>query len=265
MTYCLAIKVDSGLIFASDSCPCVEMEHLGTCSKMHTFTLPNRRFFTLLSAGNFATTQAVVNRLRADCEARDAPSLCDVPDIDAAVTYVGNVSADVQHPQGAHDASPRNVEATFIFGGQIGDEQPAIFLVYPQGNYIHESSEHPFLQVGETKYGKPILDRVIHHDTALEIAARCALVSLNSTIRSSVAVGPPIELLLYAKGSFAEGRRLNLSDDDPYYRTLSDAWCEGLRQSLNNLPPLDWEPQFNGTTRPQQDVTAPHRDYFLVS
>lgn len=261
MTYCLAIKVDSGLIFASDSCPCVEMAHLGTCSKMHTFTLPNRRFFTLLSAGNFATAQAVVTRLRADCERRHAPSLCNVPDVDAAVSYVGNVSADVQHPQGAREVYSRNVEATFIFGGQIGEGRPAIFLVYPQGNYIHESSEHPFLQVGETKYGKPILDRVIGHGTALEIAARCALVSLNSTIRSSIAVAPPIELLLYTQGSYAEGRRLNLSDDDPFYRTLSDAWCEGLRQSLNNLPPFDWEPAFNGVKHAQHDVRASHCDY----
>lgn len=241
MTYCLAIKVDAGLVFASDSRTNAGVDHVSTYSKMHTFAGPGSRFFTLLSAGNLATTQSVVKRLRADCDNRDAQSLCNMPDIDAAVSYVGTVSTDVQRIQAQRDTMNTNFEATFIFGGQIGAGEPAIFLVYPQGNYIHESGEHPFLQVGETKYGKPILDRVIRRDTPLELAARCALVSLNSTIRSNITVGPPIELLLYANGRFTEGRHLSLNENDPYYRALSDAWSEGLRRALNNLPPFEWE------------------------
>lgn len=241
MTYCLAIKVDSGLVFASDSRTNAGVDHVSTYSKMHTFTLPGDRFFTLLSAGNLATTQGVVKRLRLDCENSNAPSLCGVPDIDAAVSYVGNVSTEVQRTQSQRDTMNTNFDATFIFGGQIGDKEPAIFLVYPQGNYIHESGEHPYMQVGETKYGKPILDRVIRHDTPLEVAARCALVSLNSTIRSNITVGTPIELLIYTCGSFTETRRLSFSENHPYYRSLSEAWNEGLRRALNNLPPFEWE------------------------
>lgn len=241
MTYCLAIKVDSGLVFASDSRTNAGVDHVSTYSKMHSFAPAGDRFFTLLSAGNLATTQSVVKRLRADCENESAQSLCNVPDIDAAVGYVGSVSTDVQRIQAQRDTMNTNFEATFIFGGQIGEKEPAIFLVYPQGNFIHESGEHPFLQVGETKYGKPILDRVIRRDTPLEVAARCALVSLNSTIRSNITVGPPIELLLYSAGLFNEGRRLSLYENDPYYRSLSEAWSEGLRRALNTLPPFEWE------------------------
>ena len=241
MTYCLAIRVNEGLVFASDSRTNAGVDHVSTYSKLHSFCWPGDRFFTLLSAGNLATTQAVVKRLKADCDQSGAPSLCTVHDIDAAVSYVGQVSTDVQRHQSQRGSSSMSFEATFIFGGQIGREPPAIFLVYPQGNYIHESTDHPYLQVGETKYGKPILDRVIRTDTPLELAARCALVSLNSTIRSNLTVGPPLELLFYPANSLKEGRRLSLSENDPYYRALSDAWNEGLRRALNNLPPFAWE------------------------
>ncbi len=241
MTYCLAIKTEAGLVFASDSRTNAGVDHVSTYSKMHTFTLPNERFFTLLSAGNLATTQGVVKRLRSDCEDPNALSLCNVPDIDAAVSYIGTVSTEVQRIQAQRDTMNTNFEATFIFGGQVGFREPAIFMVYPQGNFIHESGEHPFLQIGETKYGKPIMDRVIRPDTPLELAARCALVSLNSTIRSNITVGPPIELLIYTNNSFVEGRHLSLGESDPYYRLLSDAWSEGLRRALNSLPPFEWE------------------------
>lgn len=241
MTYCLAIKVDSGLIFASDSRTNAGVDHVSTYSKMHTFALPGNRFFTLLSAGNLATTQGVVKRLRSDCENPNALSLCSMPDIDAAVSYVGSVSTDIQRAQSQRDTMNTSFDATFIFGGQVGDKEPAIFLIYPQGNFIHESGDHPYLQVGETKYGKPILDRVIRHDTPLEVAARCALVSLNSTIRSNITVGTPIELLLYPKGAFSEVRRMTLSENHPYYSALSEAWNEGLRRALNNLPAFEWE------------------------
>jgi len=241
MTYCLAVRVNEGLVFASDSRTNAGVDHVSTYSKMHSFCWPGDRFFTLLSAGNLATTQAVVKRLKADSNLIGAPSLCTVRDIDAAVSYVGQVSTDVQRHQSQRDVSTMSFEATFIFGGQIGNAPPAIFLVYPQGNFIHESEDHPYLQVGETKYGKPILDRVIRTDTPLELAARCALVSLNSTIRSNLTVGPPLELLLYPNDSLREGRRLSLSESDPYYRALSEAWNEGLRRALNHLPPFAWE------------------------
>ena len=114
-------------------------------------------------------------------------------------------------------------------------------MIYPQGNYIHESEARPFLQIGEAKYGKPILDRVVRHTTTLEHAARCALVSINSTIRSNLTVGPPVELTIYTANTIDAGRHMVFKENDPYYRALGDAWNEGLRLALNNLPAFEWE------------------------
>lgn len=243
MTYCVAIKTDSGLVFASDSLTNAGIDHVSTYSKMHTFVQPGDRSFVLLAAGNLATTQSVVKRLRDDCRLGSLVCLSSVHSISEAVDYVGTVSAEVQRTQTARDTANTNFEATFIFGGQIAGQPPEIYMIYPQGNHIHESGAHPFLQIGETKYGKPILDRVIRSDTPLEQAARCALVSINSTIRSNLTVGPPVELLIYTTDALDGGRRMLLSDDHPYYRALGEAWNEGLRQALNNLPAFEWENQ----------------------
>jgi putative proteasome-type protease len=243
MTYCVAIKTDSGLVFASDSLTNAGIDHVSTYSKMHSFVQPGERMFVLLSAGNLATTQGVVKRLRDDCRLGNQPCLSTLYTISEAADYVGTVSAEVQRAQASRDAANTNFEATFIFGGQIAGQAPEIYMIYPQGNHIHESSAHPFLQIGETKYGKPILDRVIRPDTPLEQAARCALVSINSTIRSNLTVGPPVELLIYNADALDGGRRMLLAEDHPYYRALGDAWNEGLRLALNNLPPFEWENQ----------------------
>ncbi len=241
MTYCVAIKTDSGLIFASDSLTNAGIDHVSTYSKMHTFVQPGDRMFVLLAAGNLATTQSVVKRLRDDCRLGNQPCLTNVYSMSDAVDYVGTVSTEVQRTQSARDTANTNFEATFIFGGQIAGQAPEMFMVYPQGNYIHESREHPFLQIGEIKYGKPILDRVIKRDVSLERAARCALVSMNSTIRSNVTVGSPVELLIYERDSLGEGRRIYFSEDDPYARQLSERWNEGLMKALQDLPHFPWE------------------------
>jgi putative proteasome-type protease len=243
MTYCVAIKTDSGLVFASDSLTNAGIDHVSTYSKMHTFVQPGNRMFVLLASGNLATTQGVVKRLNDDNQMGNQPCLWSAFSMSEAADYVGNISAEMQRTQAERDTANTNFEATFIFGGQIAGHAPEMYMIYPQGNHIHESSVHPFLQIGETKYGKPILDRVIRNDTSLEQAARCALVSINSTIRSNLTVGPPVELLIYHANALDGGRRLEFSEDHPYYRALGDAWNEGLRQALNNLPPFEWEDQ----------------------
>jgi putative proteasome-type protease len=243
MTYCLAIKVDQGLVFCSDSRTNAGMDNVSTYSKMHACTWPGARSFTLLSAGNLATTQAVVKKLNSDTKEGLTPNLLSATNMREAADYVGLINAQVQQQQASRDAAGTNFDATFIFGGQIGSAPVEIFMIYPQGNYIHESSQHPFLQIGETKYGKPILDRVIHHDTSLERAARCALVSMNSTIRSNITVGPPVEMLIYERDSLADGRKLKLNEDDPYAREVAEKWNEGLLLALSNLPPFPWEQQ----------------------
>lgn len=240
MTYCVAINLNEGLVFASDSRTNAGLDHVSVYSKMHSFAWPGDRMFALLSAGNLATTQSVVKRLKTDTQIVGT-SFLTVPNMTAAADYVGAVSAEVQRQQGSRDSLNTNFEATFLLGGQIGNAPPELFMIYPQGNYIHESFEHPFLQVGETKYGKPILDRVIQRSTSLELAARCALVSLNSTLRSNLTVGPPLELLIYRRDSLVEGQRLYLLEEDPYYREMAERWNEGLLTALGNLPKFAWE------------------------
>jgi len=241
MTYCVAINVEQGLVFCSDSRTNAGTDNVSTYSKMHTFHWPGERFFCLMSAGNLATTQAVVKKLKSDVPNGLVPNLQTVNTMQEAVDYVGIVSTWVQKQQAERDTANTNFEASFIFGGQIAGEAPEMFLIYPQGNYIHESREHPFLQIGEIKYGKPILDRVIKQDVFLERAARCALVSMNSTIRSNVTVGPPVELLLYGRDSLSEGRRLYYTEDDPFARQFSDSWNRGLIMALEILPRFEWE------------------------
>lgn len=241
MTYCLAINVNRGLVFCSDSRTNAGMDNVGSYSKMHTFVWPGDRVLILLSAGNLATTQAVVKKIRSDIEQAVPPSLLHLPSLNECADYLGVVSTQIQRQQTARDTANTNFEATFIFGGQIGFAAPETFMVYPQGNYIHESGEHPFLQIGETKYGKPILDRIIRRDLDLDRAARCALVSMNSTIRSNVTVGPPVELLIYERDSLTGGRRVFLTEENPFARELSDRWNEGLIAALENLPRFPWQ------------------------
>ena len=243
MTYCVAIKTDSGLVFASDSLTNAGIDNISTYSKMHTFAQSGERTFVLLAAGNLATTQSVVKRLRDDSRRGSPSCLSNVYSMSEAADYVGTISTEVQRIQATRENTNTNFEATFIFGGQIEGQAPEIYMIYPQGNHIHESAVHPFLQIGETKYGKPILDRVVRSDTLLEQAARCALVSINSPIRSNLTVGPPVELLIYTADALDGGRRMLFTEDHPYLRALGDAWNEGLRLALNNLPSFEWENQ----------------------
>jgi putative proteasome-type protease len=244
MTYCLAIKVDRGLIFCSDSRTNAGVDDVSKYSKMHTFLWPGNRIFVMLSAGNLATTQAVVKRLNSDARTNVVPSLLSIGSMHDAADHVGTLNTAIQRQQASRytaNTTKTNFEATFIFGGQIVGMPPEIYMIYPQGNCIHESREHPYLQLGETKYGKPILDRVIQHDTTVDQAARCALVSMDSSIRANLTVGPPVELLVYECESLTADRRLNLPEDDPFAREIQKRWNEGLLLALQNLPLFAWE------------------------
>jgi putative proteasome-type protease len=241
MTYCVAINTTEGLVFCSDSRTNAGYDNISTYSKMHVFCWPGNRTLVLLSAGNLATTQAVVKQLWSDIENAEPVNLQIVPDLRSASDYVANISAGVQKQHAERDTANTNFEATFIFGGQIKGATPETLLIYPQGNYIHESDEHPFLQIGETKYGKPILDRIIKRNTFLERAARCALVSMNSTVRSNVTVGAPIDLLIYRRDGLDFGQQMSMTENDPFAKVLSEKWNEGLVKALEGLPRFPWE------------------------
>ncbi|MFP4154816.1 MAG: peptidase [Halothiobacillaceae bacterium] len=240
MTYCVAINVDEGLVFASDSRTNAGIDHVSTYTKMHAFVWPGERAFVLLSAGNLATTQAVVKQLGQESES-DGDSLYRLSSMSACADHIGHLSAVLQRQQAQRDTANTNFEATFIFGGQIAGSDPELFMIYPQGNYIHESRSHPYLQIGEIKYGKPILDRVIRRDLSLETAARAALVSLDSTIRSNVTVGAPLDLAILRRDRIDLDTRLHLEEADPFYRRLCERWQEGLMAGLSYLPRFPWE------------------------
>lgn len=243
MTYCVAIHVDRGIVFASDSRTNAGVDYVTTYSKMHLFTPQPDRLFVLLSAGNLATTQEVMNRIQRDLEDPHAQiSLRTTKYLFEAARYVGAMNSSVVHEHADElQQSGFNAEATFILGGQIQGHPPAIFLIYPQGNYVSASPETPYLQIGESKYGKPILDRIIDPTIELEDAARCALVSLDSTMRSNISVGPPIELSIYPTDGFHLSHRVSLRNGSQYFASIQKQWNIGLREAFDSLPPFDWE------------------------
>jgi len=239
MTYCLAAVLDDGLVFVSDSRTNAGIDQLGTYSKMHPFDDLDGRFFTLLSAGNLATTQAVVARLRRDIRDSNSPSLATVERLRDAADYIGGISRDIQDRYAAEDGTPGfSPEADFIFGGQIGDQPHSLFHIYAAGNYVSPTALAPFVQIGEQKYGKPILDRIITPDTNLESAALCGLLSMDSTMRSNAGVGPPIEVMMYAAGAPGSHTHVVYTEDDPYLRRIREAWAAGLKLAFEQMPPI---------------------------
>jgi len=243
MTYCLAISVENGAIFASDSRTNAGVDYVTTYSKMHVFEPTEDRLFVLLSAGNLATTQEVLNRIEVDLNRADASvNLRTVNYLFEAAEYIGRISIQVQESyMNALARSNISGESSFIIGGQIQGQPHGIYMIYPQGNYISASPETPYLQIGETKYGKPILDRVIKNDTTLDDAARCALVSLDSTIRSNVTVGPPLELAIYHKDTLDLSHYMSLNQDDEMLTSIRETWDLGLKNAFLKLPRFDWE------------------------
>ena len=243
MTYCLAISVNKGLVFASDSRTNAGVDYVTTYSKMHSFVWPDERLCVILTSGNLATSQAVMNAVRKDLEDPKAKfNLRQGRHLHEVAHYIGQLSQSEQRQHAdAMDKSGSKAEASFILGGQIAGQAPEIFLIYPQGNYISASPETPYLQIGENKYGKPILDRIITPATTVEDAARCALVSLDSTIRSNISVGPPVELAIHTLDAIEEPYHLKLTLNSPMYKSLQKQWNEGLRRAFNRLPRFEWE------------------------
>lgn len=241
MTYCLAISVNKGLVFASDSRTNAGADQVSTYGKMHVFGSDGDRQIVLLSAGNLATTQAVIARIERDIRDGADSHLMSVANLESAAQYVGQILQAQEERHGAAvSAAGINAEATFIIGGQIKGARTRLYLVYPQGNYITTSKETPFLQLGEVKYGKAILDRVVHSPTSLDEAALCALVSMDSTIRSNATVGPPIELLSYENDSLRIDHYLRLEESDDYLLEIKRAWNDYLLAAFKTLPGIKW-------------------------
>jgi putative proteasome-type protease len=242
MTYCVGVLLNDGIVFASDSRTHAGVDNFATFCKMTVFERPGERCLILLSSGNLAGTQAVVSILKQRGEDPAAkPNLWTVRTLFDFVTLVSDATRDVDRRDGPYlEKNALRVDASFIVGGQIKGEPPRLFRTYAEGNFVEASNETPFFQTGEAKYGKPIIDRVIAPSVSLEDATKCVLVSFDSTMRSNLSVGMPIDLISYRKDSLKVDQRRRFDHGDPYFTQLSREWSEGVRTVFKRLPALKW-------------------------
>ena len=236
MSYCLAIAVNDGMVFCSDSRTADGVDRVSTYGKMFRFGRDGQRQFVILAAGNLATAQATIARVKLDIQDQAEHNLMTVATVQEAADYLGDLSLAEQQRHGEADG----MEASFIIGGQIAGAEHEVALVYPQGNHITTSTDTLFLQIGESKYGKPILDRILTPDTSLETCALCSLVSMDSTMRSNLTVGPPVELLAYRTNSLLLDGYQKFDANSNFLREISRAWDQRLKDAFHLMPPLSW-------------------------
>ncbi|WP_417671528.1 peptidase [Roseibium sp.] len=242
MTYCVGLKLDRGLVFAADTRTNAGLDNISTFKKLHVWEKSGDRVITLLSAGNLAVTQAVISLLSEHIHnaGEGRPTLMTVETMFQAARLVGSAVREVREIDGeALATSADNFFVTFILGGQIKGEDPRLFQIYSAGNFIEVCEDTPFVQIGEHKYGKPILDRVTRHDMRLGEAAKMVLLSFDSTLRSNLSVGMPIDLMLYNTDSFTSERQFRIEKDDPYFQKLSEGWSDALRDAFANMDELE--------------------------
>lgn len=238
MTYGVAMRLDRGLVFAADTRTNAGVDNIAQYRKLQFWRKEGERVSVLLSAGNLAVTQSVVSLLN---EQLSDPSfegmhLFNAPNMYRAARVVGDAVREARRVDGpALEASKAGFNASFIFGGQIGSERPRLYQIYSEGNFIEATEDTPFLQIGEHKYGKPILDRVARSDMRLGEAAKLMLLSFDSTLRSNLSVGMPIDILLYERDSLDVRREKRIVAEDEYFKKLSAAWSDALRQAFAKI------------------------------
>ena len=239
MTYCVAMRLNRGLVFAADTRTSAGSDNVATFRKLYFWRKPGQRVLVLSSAGNLAITQSVISLLNERLLAEPTPetdSLFTTPSMYRAARLVGDAMREVRKVDGAElEASGSSFNANFLLGGQIGEEVPRLFHIYPEGNFIEATDDTPFFQIGEHKYGKPIIDRVVEPHMRLGEAAKLALLSFDSTLRSNLSVGLPIDLLIYERDSLDVRRQKRIEADDEYFRKLSAAWSEALRSAFAHI------------------------------
>src|ERR671912_2213173 len=236
MTYCLGIVTKHGLVMASDSRTNAGYDQINTTRKTHTFVQPGERVFVLLASGSLSLTQSIVTLLREDFDA--GGGLATANSMYEAARVVGEQVRKVSElDRAALERDEYRFNVHLILGGQERGEKPDLFMIYPQGNPLQATEDSPYLQIGETKYGRPILDRGIRFEkTTLEEAAKYALLSLDSTMRSNVTVGPPIDLLAYGVDELEITRRRRFAAGDPDLVKIGMRWEQALRQAVARLP-----------------------------
>jgi len=244
MTYCVAMLLDTGLVFLSDSRTSAGVDHISTFRKTTVLQKPGERVLVLQSAGNLAITQAVGSMLRERIDLpvnKELPNLFNCPNLFEAAQCIGEAIREV-HRRDANPLKDFGVEfnASFILGGQIRGEPPRLFSIYPAGNFIEATPETTYFQIGESKYGKPIIDRVLRRSSSLNEAAKCALISMDSTIRSNLSVGLPLDLVIIKRDRYETARHMSIDSDNEYFRGIRNRWSEALREAFAQLPDPDW-------------------------
>lgn len=242
MTYCLGIITRYGLVVAADSRTNAGVDYISTYQKLFNFSEPGERIILLCTSGNLSITQAVNQALHHDLKLKEGENLHNLPSLYDVARYVGSKIRTIQavdRPWLEKDGI--DFACSCLVAGQIKGDEPEMFLIYRQGNCIQATKETPFLQIGETKYGKPILDRTLSFDTPLEDAAKCAILSIDSTMKSNISVGPPIDLVMYESNTFKIHHQLRLKLGDPYLAEIRKRWEMCLKGAFDQMPSVDWE------------------------
>lgn len=233
--------LDEGLVFASDSRTNAGVDHVSTFCKMTVIETPGEGVIVMLNSGNLATTQQVVSRVKQhaiDVNQRLTQHTSMFSVAELVGRELRNTILTTQNE--APEQSDVDFSANFLVGGQVKGEAPRLFMVYPQGNFIESTADTPFFQIGESKYGKPILDRVIQPGISMSQAIKCALVSFDSTIKSNLSVGLPIDVSMVKTDGLCVAKRHRIEVDDAYFRDLRSSWSQGLRQVFSQLPDPQW-------------------------
>ncbi len=239
MSYCVGLLLNKGLVFMSDTRTNAGVDNVSTFRKMFSWSTPGERLITVLTAGNLATTQAVISLLdeRAKPPVERSPSILKAPSMFQAARLIGETLREViSANKGETQQASSRFDATLIVGGQIKTSEPRLFMIYPEGNFIEASLETPFFQIGETKYGRPILVRAYDPEMSFEDAIKLLLVSFDSTIKANLSVGLPIDLQTYAKDSFTLGEERRIERDSVYYQQITAGWGDALKQAFQALP-----------------------------
>ncbi|MEQ9861313.1 proteasome-type protease [Pectobacterium cacticida] len=240
MTYCVAMCLTDGLVFASDSRTNAGVDHIATFKKLHVFHHDDERIFVIQCAGNLATTQSILSLISARITAQHTPNLMQMESMYDAATLLGETVREVIYRDSRAQQNGSNTDfgCNLLLGGQIAGDVHRLFHIYPEGNFIEATPDTPYFQIGESKYGKPIIDRVLTMDTPLEQAMCCALISIDSTLRSNLSVGLPLDVMIYRIGSFDHSEQRRITENNAYFSTIRKAWSEGLLSTFRQLPPF---------------------------
>ena len=242
MTYCLGIITRHGLVIAADSRTNAGVDYISTYQKLFDFSQPGERVIFLCVSGNLSITQAIINAIEHDLNQHEEANIHNRPSMYDVARYIGGKIRTIQTQECPWLEKDRiDCKCTLLLGGQISGQEPQLYMLYTQGNFIQATPETPFLQIGETKYGKPILDRTITFETSLEDAAKCALLSIDSTMKSNISVGPPINLMVYYRDSLLIRHQLKFKRGDVYLQKIRSTWEDYLRQAFEKMPQIEWD------------------------